>query len=127
MKAVLIDTHALLWWIAGDRQLSTKARQAIATRDCYFSLAGCWEAAIKTSLGKLQLDRPLAQFLKEELSVNGIALLPIDFRHVMRVAQLPFHHRDPFDRLLIAQAMEEELSLVSSDSQFDGYEISRIW
>jgi len=110
VKPVLIDTHALLWWIAGDKQLSAKAHQAIATGDCYFSMAGCWETAIK-----------------EELAANGIALLPIEFRHVMRVAQLPFHHRDPFDRLLIAQAMEEDFALVSRDSHFDAYGVNRIW
>ncbi len=127
MKPVLIDTHALLWWIAGDKQLSAKAHQAIATGDCYFSMAGCWETAIKVGLERLGLDRPLAQFFKEELTANGIALLPIEFRHVMRVAQLPFHHRDPFDRLLIAQAMEEDFALVSRDSHFDAYGVNRIW
>lgn len=127
MKSVLIDTHALLWWIAGDQQLSTKAHKAIAGGDCYFSLASCWETAIKVSLDRLGLDRPLAQFFKEELAANGFRLLPIEFRHVMRVARLPFHHRDPFDRLLIAQAMEEDLALVSADSHFDAYDVTRIW
>jgi PIN domain nuclease of toxin-antitoxin system len=73
------------------------------------------------------LDRPVAQFFKEELAANGMVLLPIEFRHVIRVAQLPFHHRDPFDRLLIAQAMEEDLSLVSADRRFDAYGVERIW
>jgi PIN domain nuclease of toxin-antitoxin system len=127
VKPILIDTHALLWWIAGDRQLSTKAHQAITAGDCYFSLAGCWETAIKVSLERLGLDRPLAQFFREELAANGFRLLPIEFRHVMRVAQLPFHHRDPFDRLLIAQAMEEDFALVSADRHFDAYDVTRIW
>ena len=127
MKPVLIDTHALLWWIAGDKQLSAKAHRAIATGDCYFSMASCWETAIKVSLERLGLDRPLAQFFKEELTANGIVLLPIEFRHVMRVAQLPFHHRDPFDRLLIAQAMEEDFALVSGDSHLDAYGVNRVW
>jgi PIN domain nuclease of toxin-antitoxin system len=127
VKPVLIDTHALLWWISGDKQLSSRARRAIADGNCHFSMASCWETAIKISLDRLGLDRPLAQFFKEELAVNGITLLGIEFRHVMRVAQLPFHHRDPFDRLLIAQAMEEDFALVSKDSCFDAYEVNRIW
>ena len=127
MKAVLIDTHALLWWIRNDCRLSAKGRRAIKESDCYFSLAGCWEVAIKVSLERLGLDRPVAQFFKEELAANGMVLLPIEFRHVIRVAQLPFHHRDPFDRLLIAQAMEEDLSLVSADRRFDAYGVERIW
>ena len=124
---VLIDTHALLWWIRNDGQLSARARRAITQSECYFSLAGCWETVIKVSLGRLGLDRPVAQFFKEELAANGIVLLYIEFRHVMRVAQLPFHHRDPFDRLVIAQAIEEDLSLVSADSRFDAYGVERIW
>ena len=127
LKAVLIDTHALLWWIRNDRQLSARARRTISESECYFSLAGCWETAIKVSLERLGLDRPVAQFFKEELATNGILLLPIEFRHAMRVAQLPFHHRDPFDRLLIAQAIEEDLSLVSADRRFDSYGVERIW
>jgi PIN domain nuclease of toxin-antitoxin system len=127
MKPVLLDTHALLWWISDDRRISAKARKAIAGGDCYFSLAGCWECAIKVSLKRLDLDRPVAQFLKEELAVNGIALLPIEFRHAMRVAHLPFHHRDPFDRLLIAQAIEEDFSLISADRTFDAYGVTRVW
>jgi PIN domain nuclease of toxin-antitoxin system len=127
LKAVLLDTHALLWWIRNDRHLSSKARLAIAKSECYFSLAGCWETAINVSLKRLGLDRPVAQFFKEELSANGIVLLPIEFRHVMRAADLPFHHRDPFDRLLIAQAMEEDLALVSADVRLDAYGVDRIW
>ena len=127
MKPVLLDTHALLWWIADDPQLSVKARKAITGGRCRFSLASCWETAIKASLGRLKLDRPLAQFFQEELTANGIKLLAIDFRHVMRVERLPFHHRDPFDRVLIAQALEEDFALVSKDERFDAYGVNRIW
>ena len=83
--------------------------------------------AIKVSLKRLQFDRPVTQFFAEQLLACGISLLPIEFRHVMRVAQLPFHHRDPFDRLLVAQAIEERLGIVSVDSAFDAYGASRIW
>ena len=83
--------------------------------------------AIKVSLEKLTLDRPLRQFLTEELAANGIMLLPIEFRHVMRVARLPLHHRDPFDRMLSAQAIEEDFGIVSRDECFDVYGVPRIW
>jgi PIN domain nuclease of toxin-antitoxin system len=124
---VLIDAHAFLWWVQDDPKLSRAARKAIAGSECYLSLASCWETAIKASLDRLRLDQPLSQFFAEQLPANGITLLPIEFRHVMRVAQLPFHHRDPFDRLLIAQALEEKLSIVSTDEQFDAYSVQRVW
>ena len=115
MKPLLLDTHVLLWWIAGDAQLSAKARKTISSGDCRFSMAGCWEMAIKASLRKLTLDRPLKQFLAEEMAANGITLLPIEFRHTKRGRSCPFHHRDPFDRLLIAQAIEEDFTVISRD------------
>ena len=127
MKQVLLDTHAFLWWTQDDHRLTASARHAIATSDCRFSLASCWELAIKASLGRINFDRPLAQFLAEQLASAGFSLLPINFRHVMRVGQLPFHHRDPFDRLLAAQTIEEHLTLVSADEVFDAYKVSRIW
>jgi PIN domain nuclease of toxin-antitoxin system len=124
---VLLDTHAFLWWTQDDVRLSAPARQAVADSGCYLSMAGCWEVAIKVSLGKLRLDRPVAQFFAEQLLASGVSLLPIEFRHVMRVAGLPFHHRDPFDRMMAAQALEERLSVVSADTAFDRYGIDRIW
>lgn len=124
---VLLDTHAFLWWTQDDARLSGPARQAIADSECYLSMAGCWEVAIKVSLGKLQLDRPVAQFFAEQLLACGVSLLPIEFRHAMRVAGLPFHHRDPFDRLLAAQAIEERLAIVSADTAYDQYGVKRIW
>ncbi|HEY7387411.1 MAG TPA: type II toxin-antitoxin system VapC family toxin [Bryobacteraceae bacterium] len=125
--AVLLDTHVFLWWVRNEVKLSRNARREITRAECYFSLASCWELAIKTSLSRISFDRPLAQFLSEELPANAISLLPIEFRHVTRVAQLPFHHRDPFDRLLIAQALEESLTIVSADDDFDAYSVRRIW
>jgi len=124
---VLLDTHAFLWWTADDERLTVAAHQAIADSECYLSLASCWEVATKVSLGRLQFDRPVAQFFAEQLPANGISLLPIEFRHVMAVASLPFHHRDPFDRLLAAQAAAEKLSIVSADAVFDAYGIARFW
>jgi PIN domain nuclease of toxin-antitoxin system len=125
--AILLDTHAFLWWTQDDSRLSASARQTIADSECFLSMASCWEVAIKVSLKRLQFDRPVTQFFAEQLLACGISLLPIEFRHVMRIVQLPFHHRDPFDRLLIAQAVEEGLGIVSIDAAFDAYGASRIW
>jgi len=125
--AVLLDTHAFLWWTQDDARLSTRAREAISDSECYLSMASCWEVAIKVSLGRLRFDRPVAQFFAEQLLASGVSLLPIEFRHVMRIAQLPFHHRDPFDRILVAQALEEDLPIVSSDTAFDAYDAQRVW
>ena len=125
--ALLIDTHTFLWWTQDDERLSAVAREALAESECYLSIASCWEVAIKVSLDRLRFDRPLAQFFAEQLLASGISLLPLEFRHVMRVAQLPFHHRDPFDRVLIAQSFEEQLPLVSADRSFDAYGVERIW
>ena len=125
--AVLLDTHAFLWWTQNDSRLSKPARDAIVDSDRRLSLASCWELAVKVSLNRIGFDQPLSKFLTEQMLANGISLLPIEFRHVMRLAQLPFHHRDPFDRLLVAQALEEGLSLVSADPAFDAYGVARIW
>lgn len=126
---LLLDTHAFLWWIDDAPALSKKARAAIgkAGNECFVSLASCWEMAIKSSLGKLTLSQPLDRFIPEQLAANGFQLLDIDFRHVSRVATMPFHHRDPFDRLLIAQASAEKLTMVSADAAFDAYDLSRLW
>lgn len=125
--AVLLDTHTLLWWTQDDPRLSKRAREAIVGSERYCSIASCWELAIKAGSERIQFDRPIAQFLAEELTANTISLLPIEFRHVMRVANLQLHHRDPFDRLLIAQALEENLAIVSIDRAFDAYGINRVW
>ena len=126
---LLLDTHAFLWWVEDDARLSRKARTAIAEpgNDCFLSLASSWEMAIKISLGKLKLAAPLERFVPDQLAANGFRELAIDFRHVARVSRLPFHHRDPFDRLLAAQALEEDLTVVSADRVFRTYGSSRIW
>lgn len=126
---LLLDTHALLWWINDDAALSAKARSAIANADneCFLSLASCWEMAIKYSLGKLTLSQPLDQFIPEQLSRNRIRLLHIDFRHAAKVATLPFHHRDPFDRLLVAQASIEKMTLLTADAAITQYEVKCLW
>jgi PIN domain nuclease of toxin-antitoxin system len=126
---LLLDTHAFLWWIGDAAELSKTARNAIgrAENECLLSVASCWEMAIKTSLGKLVLSQPVERFIPEQLAANGFRLLGIDFRHCARVESLPFHHRDPFDRLLVAQALGEKLAIVSRDGTLSKYGVKRIW
>jgi PIN domain nuclease of toxin-antitoxin system len=126
---VLLDTHAFLWWVEDAAQLSRKARSAIAEpeNECLVSLVSCWEMAIKVSLGRLRLASALERFVPRELSANAFHQQVISFRHVARVAHMPFHHRDPFDRLLAAQALEEGLAVISADAVFEKYGVKRIW
>lgn len=125
--ALLLDTQAFLWWVTDDARLSKRAARAIAASDCRLSVASCWEMAIKMSLGKLTLPSPVQRFVQEQLEVNGFNLLAVSLDHVAGVAGLPFHHRDPFDRLLASQALVEEMSIVSADGIFPKYRVKRIW
>ena len=125
---VLLDTHAFLWWADDNRRLSEAGRQAIGdAADAFLSVASCWEVAIKVSRGRLTLPKPIDRFFPEQLGLNGFQLLQIDLDDVARVATLPFHHRDPFDRLLVAQALSEELTVVSADPVFRKYGVKRVW
>ena len=126
---LLLDTHTLLWWVEDDPRLPNKARKAIAAAgaECYVSLASAWEMAIKSQLGKLKLATPIRQYFPTQLAANGFVQLDIAFRHVARVESLEFHHRDPFDRLLVAQALEEKLTLVSADAVFERYGVKCLW
>lgn len=126
---LLVDTHAFLWWVNDSQELSRRARSAISRsgNDCLVSLASCWEMAIKVSLGKLTLPVAIERFLPEQMAINGFRELPIEQRHVARVARLPFLHRDPFDRLLAAQCLEEDLAIVSRDPVFRRYGVRRVW
>ncbi len=126
---LLLDTHAFLWFITNDSKLSAASLaliQAPANRRL-LSLASVWEMAIKLSLGKLTLTQPFAQFIPEQLRLNRIELLPIQFAHAATVATMPFHHRDPFDRLMAAQCQVEGLPIVSHDQAFDAYSVQRLW
>jgi len=128
VNGILLDTHAFLWWVADDSRLSAKARATVTNADDVFlSVASCWEMAIKVSLGKLTLPQPVDRFVSEHLGLNQFALLPVDLEHASRVAAMPFHHRDPFDRLLAAQALHEGLTLVSADPVFRKYKVKRAW
>ena len=126
---LLLDTHAFLWWVGASRGLSRKARSAIGSgrNECFLSIASGWEIAIKVSLGSLRVEGALDRFLPEQMAANGFQPLPIELQHAARVATLPFHHRDPFDRLLIAQALEEELAIVTADPVFVEYGVKRVW
>lgn len=127
--ALLIDTQALLWWLADDRRLSGRARRAIGRQDetRFFSVAGAWEMAIKCSTGKLTLTVPSARLLAEHLPLNRTEMVGITLSDLIRLESLPWHHRDPFDRLMAAQAIERRFSIVSSDAVFEDYGVARIW
>jgi PIN domain nuclease of toxin-antitoxin system len=126
---LLLDTHAFLWWVADAPDLTRTARRAIAEakNECLLSVASCWEMAIEVGLGKLKLTGKIERFIPEQMAANGIRELPIEVRHATRVSRLPFHHRDPFDRLLAAQALDEEIAIVSADPIFRRYGVKRIW
>lgn len=124
---LLLDTHALLWFTAGDERLSPAARAAIenpATTPL-ISMASWWEIAIKCSLKKLVLDDSLDRFVSRRLD-EGFRILPIETAHLSGLIKLPYHHRDPFDRLIIAQAMHERMTVCSSDDHFSLYPIPLI-
>ncbi|MBI4471593.1 MAG: type II toxin-antitoxin system VapC family toxin [Acidobacteria bacterium] len=129
MSDLLLDTQAMLWFFWDDPNLSSTAKTEIENPNNrkLVSIASCWEAAIKAGLKKLELGAPCAMFLNKEISRNNFELLHISFDHATMVETLPSHHRDPFDRLLVAQALVEGLPIVSSDSVFDEYGIKRLW
>ena len=126
---VLLDTHAFLWSITGDDRLSKTAEKTFLDpgNNLYFSAASFWEICIKLSLGKLSLKREWFKTIQEEMRINAVQWLPVEMRHCVELTKLPFHHRDPFDRMLIAQAMTEDLQLLSRDHRLSAYEIERIW
>lgn len=125
----LLDTHSFLWYINGHPNLSLAARDIIedASSQPFLSVASLWEIAIKISLGKLSLAQPFEVIILEQMNLNGIQLLSIELPHLAIVAKLPFHHRDPFDRLIIAQAIVEGIPIVGADHTFDSYSINRLW
>jgi PIN domain nuclease of toxin-antitoxin system len=126
---ILLDTHALLWWLAGDSALPASAREAIAdsTNEVFVSAASAWEVTTKHRLGKLPGAGPLAVDFAREVRAQGFIPLAISLEHGQSAGALPGDHRDPFDRMLIVQARDEHMALVSNESAFDAYGISRIW
>ncbi len=124
---VLLDTHTFLWWITDGPRLSRRAKKAIADSSCLLSVASCWEMAIKASLGHLDVPAPLDRFLQRQIEINGFQILPVSLEHAAAVRDLPFHHRDPFDRLIAVQARLEEVAVVSADPLFGKYGVKRVW
>jgi PIN domain nuclease of toxin-antitoxin system len=120
--------HRPTWWLKDDPQLSAAARRGIAdaANTRRFSIAGAWEMAIKCSIGKPALDVPAPTLLAEHLPLNRIEMLGLTLRDLGRLEALPWHHRDPFDRVMAAQALERDLTLVSSDDAFDAYGVERL-
>jgi len=128
MKA-LLDTHAFLWWISDDPRLSSRASAIIkdGNNKLFLSAASGWEIAVKVRLGRLTLPEPLETFVPEQMALNAIEGLPIQMSHALHVYTLPDHHRDPFDRMLIAQAQLENLPILSADPQISLYAVETVW
>jgi PIN domain nuclease of toxin-antitoxin system len=126
---VLLDTHILIWWATSSERLSQKVLDLIENphHQILLSMASVWEMQIKCQAGKLRLGKPLSELVAHQQSRNALQILPIDLSHLYALQNLPNIHRDPFDRLMIAQAIVENLSFVSIDSLLDGYPIERIW
>jgi PIN domain nuclease of toxin-antitoxin system len=126
---ILIDTHVFIWYIQNSERLPNSVSTVINDGDnkILLSIASIWEMAIKQSTGKLNLGVPYIGFIEEQMRLNNIELLPISLNHIELVITLPFHHRDPFDRILIAQAIAEDILLISADSVFALYPVQRMW
>jgi len=124
----LLDTHVLIWFLNGDKSLSAKARKAIESDNAsnFVSIASLWEIAIKLSLDRLSIKVPFDK-LSDELEKNNFQLLPITFNDTVILSSLAFHHRDPFDRLIISQSIANEFTLISKDKEFSSYKIKLLW
>ena len=126
---LLLDTQALIWFLEGDSRLSPSAQEAIENQVNlkYISMASGWEMAIKTGLGKLKLPLPFPELFPGRLESLGLLIFPIQTHHFHRLFTLPHHHGDPFDRLLVAQALSEDFTVIGNDSAFDAYGVRRQW
>jgi PIN domain nuclease of toxin-antitoxin system len=126
---LLLDTHSLIWFFSGNPQLSNTARIYMedVKHQKSISLATVWEMAIKQSKNKLTLALPLEEYIQQKLNLEDFELLPINLNHLGIISSLPFHHNDPFDRLIIAQAIVEKMPILSRDLALDDYSIQRIW
>ena len=126
---ILLDTHVFIWWITDDRQLPERIRKIISSSDneLFFSSASCWEIAIKAKLGKIVLPQKPSLYISKQLALNSIKSLPILASHALRVFDLPDIHKDPFDRILVAQATVEGLPIMTSDPLITKYPVEVIW
>ena len=128
MNKYLLDTHALIWFLEGDNQLSATAKGIILDtgNQMYISIASLWEMAIKISIGKLTLTQSLDKII-ERLPLEFIEILPLATPHILAIQNLPFHHKDPFDKIIIAQTDAENLNIISIETIFDLYGVKRSW
>jgi PIN domain nuclease of toxin-antitoxin system len=128
MRAIL-DTNSFLWFISGNDELSNASKTFISdlNNELVLSTASLWEIAIKVSIGKLELLQSYEKLIPQQLEENDIGILSITLKHLSKLIDLPFHHRDPFDRLIIAQALMEEIPVISSDGIFSEYPVKLIW
>jgi PIN domain nuclease of toxin-antitoxin system len=124
---VLLDTHTFLWGLSAPEKLSLTARNAVASSERFLSVASIWEVLIKVRTGKLPLPVPAGDYLTTKMAANGVSVLPIELEHVLQIEKLQLHHRDPFDRVLIAQSLEEGWPIITSDPVFKKYPIRVIW
>lgn len=125
---IILDTHTFLWFINDSPELSNSAAELIESDvDLWISIASLWEISIKVNLNKLDLPDDFEKFIPHQIAINNIEILPINLQHLIVLTKLPLHHRDPFDRLLIAQAIAEEVPIISIDKKFDLYEVNRQW
>lgn len=126
---LLLDTHAFLWYILDDPRLTAKADSLIsdANNEIEISPASYWEIAIKIRLKKYSLPEPYQVFMDREIAINGFRILHIEPKHTAPITTMPFHHRDPFDRLIVAQALAERIAVVSGDADLDAYGVQRLW
>ena len=125
---LILDTHTFMWFVNGEENLTVNARKVITNPDNsnFISVATLWEIAIKVSIGKLTLSKDFEN-ISRQITQNGFNILAITFEHVLLVSKLAFHHNDPFDRLIIAQALTGGMSVVGKDEAFDKYNVKRIW
>jgi PIN domain nuclease of toxin-antitoxin system len=124
---VLIDTHVFLWGLQDESKLSRRVRVLLPAADVWISVASLWEIIAKVQVRKLALPKPVSEYLTAKLTANGVSVLSLNFAHVKRLEDLPLHHRDPFDRILIAQSLEEKIPLVTVDPAFERYLVELIW
>ena len=124
----LLDTHTLIWFLNGDKDLSSKARKAIESSDAdnFISIASLWEISIKVSMKRLDLKSPFLKII-DKLTENNFQVLPIIFQDTLIISSLPFYHRDPFDRIMIAQSINNNLTIISKDEHFAAYEVKILW
>ncbi len=124
----LLDTHTFLWFVNDSDEIPEQLFNLLESDvDLLLSIASLWEIAIKVNIGKLTLPKPYTNFISEQIKLNDIEILPISLEHLNLISTLPLYHKDPFDRLIIAQSLVENLTIISKDSAFDAYAIKKLW